>query len=190
VVTGGSAIGAYLALFGLLALSWAGLPTAGQAALVAAGVLASQGDLNIYLVLTVGSAASVLGGIVAYLIGRGGGRPAITAPGPLLQWRTRALARGERLFDRYGAVAVFVVPMWLAGIHQMPWRSFLVWNALAALAWTVVAGLGGYFVGPAFGDALRRGSFWLAAAVALLVICAIAYHYLVVRRRPSEPGSR
>jgi membrane protein DedA with SNARE-associated domain len=189
VTGGGSAVGGYLALFGLLALSWAGLPTAGQAALIAAGVLASQGDLNIYLVLAVGSVASVFGGVVAYLIGLSGGRQAITAPGPLLNWRRQALARGERLFDRYGAIAVFFVPMWLAGINRMPFRSFLVWNGLAAVAWTGLAGLGGYLVGPAFTDVLRRGSAWAAVAAGVLVIGALAYHHLA-RRRANEPGGR
>lgn len=184
-----SSIGPYAALFALLALSWAGFPVAGQAALVAAGVLASDGQLNVVAVLVGGSVASGLGGVAAYLIGLHGGRAAILAPGPLYGWRMRALAKGEQLFHRYGALAVFFAPMWLAGIHRMPWRRFLMWNALAAAAWTVAAGLGGYLVGPAITDVLKRGTIAVLAAIAVLASAALLYRWWTRRRaRAAAPA--
>jgi membrane protein DedA with SNARE-associated domain len=161
-------LAAYLGLFTLLALAWAGLPTAGQAALVAAGVLAANGKLDIVWVLVVGTAGSIAGGIVGYALGRSGGRAAWSAPGPLETRRLRALESGERLFERYGALAVFVVPMWLAGIMNMLWRSFLFWGTLAALAWTLVGGLGGYFAGPAFNSILGRWTWPVLGAAAVI----------------------
>ena len=163
----------------LLALSWAGIPVAGQAALIAAGVLAGDGELSISVVLVVGMAASALGGVAAYLVGLHGGRAAITAPGPLRHLRMRALDKGEELFARYGAAAVLFGPMWLAGIHRMPWRSFLVWNAVAAVGWTIAAGLGGYLIGPAITDVLKNAGIAAGAAAAAAVVVLV----LVRRRR-------
>jgi undecaprenyl-diphosphatase len=173
-------VGAYAGLFVLLALSWAGIPVAGQAALIAAGVLASDGELTIAAVLVVGTAASALGGVAAYLIGLHGGRAAITAPGPLRQLRIRALDKGEELFSRYGAAAVLFGPMWLAGIHRMPWRRFLMWNAVAAVGWTLVAGLGGFLIGPAITDVLKRAGIVVAVAAAAVVA------FLLVRHRARQ----
>jgi membrane protein DedA with SNARE-associated domain len=167
----------------------AGLPTAGQAALVAAGVLAGEHQLHIHLVLTVGTAGSIFGGIIGYVLGLRGGRKAFSAPGPLHHRRLAALESGDRLFARYGAVAAFFVPMWLLGIVRMPWRKFLLWNTLAALAWTLVGGLGGYFVGPAVTPLLGK----VTTAIAIAAVVAIAGVWLHRRwqraNRPAEPDA-
>jgi membrane protein DedA with SNARE-associated domain len=180
----GGSVGAYAGLFVLLALSWAGLPVAGQAALVAAGVLASDGELSISIVLAVGIAASAIGGVAAYMVGLHGGRAAITAPGPLRGLRVRALDKGEELFGRYGAAAVLFGPMWLAGIHRMPWRSFLAWNAVAAVGWTVVAGLGAFLIGPAITDVLKRAGVVVAAVAAAIVVVVLVRRLRSTARNP------
>lgn len=126
---------AYLALFGLLAASWAGFPAAGQAALVAAGVLAAKErqTLEIEVVLLVGTAASFTGGVIGYWLGRKGGRAAWTSRGPLRGRRHEILEHGERLIARHGHFAVLLAPMWVAGILGMRWRAFLLWSLLASV---------------------------------------------------------
>ena len=39
-----------------------------------------------------------------------------------------------------------------AGIHRMRWSRFLPANALSALAWALVVGLGAYLLGPSITD--------------------------------------
>ncbi len=170
-------MGAYLGLFALLALAWAGLPTAGQTALVAAGVLAADGKLDIALVLVVGIAGSMVGSVVAYLLGVSGGRALWAAPGPLQARRLRALESGERLFARYGHLALFFVPMWLAGIARMPWRAFLFWGTLAVLTWTLVGALGGYIVGPAFSSLAGQWTWPLLAAAAVVAGAVLLFRH-------------
>src|SRR3954453_19775114 len=136
------------ALFGLMFLGWGGLPVAGQPALVAAGVLAGKGKLDIEMVLAVATVGSALGGCVGYWLGPKGGRALLTLPGPLHERRAHELERGERLMRRYGPVAVLVAPTWVAGVFAMGWRRFLPWDVIAAAVWTLVAGLGGYLFGP------------------------------------------
>ncbi|HEX8073386.1 MAG TPA: VTT domain-containing protein [Thermoleophilaceae bacterium] len=180
-------LGSYAALFALMALSWAGIPVAGQPALVAAGVLASQHELSIVVVIAVGIAASAIGGVGAYLIGLHGGRTAIAADGPFRRARLRALDRGDELFDKYGPAAVFFAPMWLAGIHRMHWPSFLVWNALASVAWTLVAALGGYLVGPAIADILEDTTL-VVVGVAVAILVGAALYRRRRRARGREAG--
>ena len=47
----------------------------GETAIVAAAVLAANGDLSLPLVILAGAAGAVLGDSCAYWIGRGGGGP-------------------------------------------------------------------------------------------------------------------
>ena len=111
-----------------------------------------------------------------------GGRRAITAPGPFRHLRVRALDKGEEMFARYGPVAVLFGPMWLVGIHRMPWRTFLVWNTAAAVGWTLVAGLGGFLIGPAIGDVLKQAGVVVAAAAAAIVVVLLVRRVTLRRR--------
>jgi membrane protein DedA with SNARE-associated domain len=179
-------LGAYAALFGVMLLSWAGLPVAGQASLVAAGVLAAHDRLDVVQVLVAAASGSAAGGWLAYWLGRRGGRALWTMRGPFRQRRTDELARGERLVGRHPAVAVFILPTWVAGVCQIAWRPFLFWNVFAALSWTLVAGLGGYWVGPAIGHALGLAN--TAFVVAMLAAAGFALTQVARRRR--RHGSR
>jgi undecaprenyl-diphosphatase len=179
--------GAYAALFGVMLLSWAGLPVAGQAALVAAGVLAAQDHLDVGRVLAVAAAGSAIGGWLAYWLGRRGGRALWTMRGPIRQRRVEELARGERLIDRHGAIVVLLLPMWVAGVCGMAWRRFLIWNALAAIVWTLVAGLGGFWVGPPIAHALGLANAAIIVVAVLGVGFAVAQ--VVSRRRDAPAGA-
>lgn len=59
----------YVGLFILVAASWAGVPAVGGAALGAAGAAASQGRLNLALVVGVAAVAGEVGGLIGYAIG-------------------------------------------------------------------------------------------------------------------------
>ena len=55
-------VGGYLILYLAVAASWIGIPIVGAGALAAAGVLASDGELNIWLVIIVAWVAASTGG--------------------------------------------------------------------------------------------------------------------------------
>jgi membrane protein DedA with SNARE-associated domain len=176
-------VGAYAGLFGLMLLAWAGLPVAGQPALVAAGVLAGKGQLDIRLVLAVATAGSAIGGCLGYWLGHKGGRALITLHGPFHQRRAHELDRGERLIERYGPVAVLVAPTWVAGIFDMGWRKFLPWDVIAAVVWTLVAGLGGYYFGPPVTKVLAKANAVLLVALGFVVVAAGAIYWVRRQRR-------
>jgi membrane protein DedA with SNARE-associated domain len=177
----------YATLFALTFLAWAGLPVAGQPALIAAGVLAGTGNLSIEAVLIVGALGSALGGCVGYWLGVKGGRTLFTVRGPLHERRARELERGDRLVRRYGPVAVLILPTWVAGIFRMGWPRFLPWDVLAAILWTLAAGLGGYFVGPPIADVLKKANVLVLIAVGVVAAIAAGVYYL--RRRRAESRS-
>ena len=183
-VTG--SLGAYAALFGLIFLAWSGLPVAGQPALVAAGVLAAKGKLDLGLVLAIGAVASTLGGCLGYVLGEKGGRALFTLHGPFHERRAHELERGDRLISKYGPVAVLVLPTWIAGIFRMGWRRFLPWDVIAAVLWTLAAGLGGYLFGPVVIDVLNKLSTGVLIAIGVVAAIAGLVYWLRRRRRPAE----
>ena len=71
----------YLVLFVAVAASWAGVPFIGATALGAAGVAASQGKLNLALVVGVSTLAGEVGGLIGYAVGNHWGRELLERPG-------------------------------------------------------------------------------------------------------------
>jgi membrane protein DedA with SNARE-associated domain len=187
--------GAYVALFVVMLLAWAGLPIAGQAALLAAGVLAGDGDLRIEWVLVSASLGSIAGGAVGYWVGFHSGRGLRSDRGPLRTMRHNELARGARLVQRHVPLAVLFAPTWVAGVYHVTWRTFLPWNVIAAVTWTLITGLGGYWIGPGMARALGVANAALLAAGAILIGAAGVYlwrrtHPQRDQRPASRPGDR
>ena len=121
-----------------------GVPSPGETALVLAAILASQGKLQIGLVIVIGSVSAIIGDNIGYLLGRRFGRDVFVARGPFHSHRVRAIEAGDRFFDRHGPKAVFFArwialvrfaAAWLAGINKMHWRTFFFWNALGGISW-------------------------------------------------------
>jgi membrane protein DedA with SNARE-associated domain len=170
----------YVGVFLAAGASWIAIPGPGEAALIAAGISAAHGRLDLAAVLAVAWAGATVGGTVGWILGIKAGRGVLTATGPLHQWRLALIARGERFYERYGPVAVLFTPSWIAGIHAMRSSRFLAFNAISALAWALSIGLGAYFVGPSITDVV--GDAGTAGAVVLGVLFALAV-VLVLKRR-------
>src|SRR6516225_6994746 len=86
----------------IIGLESMGIPSPGETALVLASVLASQGKLDIRLVILIGVASAIIGDNIGYLLGRHFGRDAILKRGPLYAHRRRAVAYGDQFFERHG----------------------------------------------------------------------------------------
>jgi membrane protein DedA with SNARE-associated domain len=172
----------------IIGLESMGIPSPGETALVLAAVLASQGKLNIELVLVIGIASAIVGDNIGYLAGRKLGRDVLEAPGPFRKRRVMVIRAGDRFFQRHGGKSVFlarwvalvrVAAAWLAGINRMPFKQFFFWNALGGITWGVTFGLVGYFGGQAAANVLAEAGLIGAAFFVVLLIGA----WLIVRRR-------
>ena len=90
---------AYVAVFALMALSFTGIPAIGAAVVGWASVVASQGKLNIFLVLIVAALGAEAGGLAGYGIGDRWGRKLLDRPGRGQERLQKALARAEGNHD-------------------------------------------------------------------------------------------
>ncbi|MEA2357507.1 MAG: hypothetical protein QOI62_767 [Solirubrobacteraceae bacterium] len=179
-------IGVALAAF----LSWAGISGPGEAALIAAGIAASRGRVDIAGAIAFAWGGATTGGVVGWLVGRHGGRRAILAGRWLRRPRERALDHGDRFFERFGWFAVYFAPSWAAGINGMRARLFLPANAVCALVWSLLIGLGAYALGPSIRDVASDVGLVGAAAIVIGVPTAalLARRGMRNRRRPRARG--
>jgi membrane protein DedA with SNARE-associated domain len=125
----------YAVLFVLVAIMGAGIPGPGDASLIAAGALAGEGKLNIWIVLATAGIAWMLGSVIGFVIGARGGRPLLDHPGRLEKRRRKLLAKGDRAFGRYTFVASATLPAFVSGIFHVRFWLFLLGALTAGIFW-------------------------------------------------------
>jgi membrane-associated protein len=180
---------AYLAVFALMALTFAGVPAIGAAVVGWAAVLASQGKLNIWWVLIVAALGAEVGGIAGYHIGDRWGRQLLERPGPWQERRQHAVARAEALYAKWGRLAVFFTPTIVSGMLKMRYSQFLVWNFVVGSVYVLSVGPAAYGFGKV--SASEQDAASLAALLIGLAIAAgcivLAARYYRRRRAPHPP---
>ena len=175
----------------LIALESMGIPSPGETALVLACVMASQGKLEIELVLLIAAAAAIVGDNVGYWIGRKAGRRVLTSDrGPFHRRRIALIHYGDRFFAKHGPRAVFlgrwmalvrVTAAWMAGMNHMPFRVFFFWNALGGISWAITVGLVAYFAGDGAVHVIER--FGVVAGIVITLATVAAFVWLQRRER-------
>ena len=148
---------AYALMF-LVIFSETGLVVApffpGDSMIFVAGALANQGSLNLGGVFLLLSTAAVVGDTVNYSIGHFVGPRIFHEESRIL--RKEYLDEAQGFFDRHGSITIIVarfVPFvrtfapFLAGIGNMSYRRFVIYNVVGGVAWVAIFILGGYFFG-------------------------------------------
>jgi membrane protein DedA with SNARE-associated domain len=183
----------------VIGLESMGVPSPGETALVLAAILASQGKLQIWLVIVIGAASAIVGDNLGYLLGRKVGREVLEAPGPFQKHRVRAISAGDRFFKRHGSKTVFlgrwialirVATAWLAGINEMHFPEFFLWNAFGGITWAITFGLVGYFGGHAAANVLSSVGIVGAIVLGVAIVLGFAFVKLRERRSAGKPTER
>ncbi len=162
--------GAYLVVFVLMALSFAGIPALGGAVVGWAAVLASQGKLNIVAVLIVAALGAEAGGLAGYAIGERWGRKLVEWRGPWQERREQAVAKAEDVYAKWGRLAVFFTSTMVSGMLRMKYSQFVVWNFIVGAVYVLSIGPAAYGAGKVSASEQDAGS--LGALVAGLAIAA------------------
>jgi membrane-associated protein len=151
-----------------------------ETSVITAGVVASQGDLSLPLVILFAATGAFAGDNTSYFIGaRYGTR--INDRFFQSEKAKRRIAWAQRQVQERGGelivIARFIpggrtVVTLSAGTLGYPWRRFVVFDAIAATIWAVYASLLGYLGGHAFEQQPWKGLL-LAFAIAFAVTGAV-----------------
>lgn len=177
--------------------AFVGLIMPGDITLLVAGLLASQGTLNLWWLILVASIGAICGDSCGYFIGRFGGLKFIRRFGRYFFFKEAHLQKTQRYFDNHGgktilfgrfvAVIKSVGPV-AAGIGRMPYGTFLIYNVIGSILSVALYLTLGYFFGASWqliGKWTGRGG---AVAFGILVV-SLAVVLIVRRRRRSQADS-
>jgi undecaprenyl-diphosphatase len=180
----------YAAVFVGVFLENAGLPVPGETALLAGAALSHYGRLALPWVIVTAMTAAILGDNLGFLLGRRFGRGFLERHGRRVGLTALRLAMFDRFFQRHGARTIFIARFVtglrvfgavLAGASDLPWPTFLFWNATGAVAWSITFGVVGYALGRSW-DTLER---WIGRSglIAFAIVAAAAVVAVLRARR-------
>ena len=157
----------------------------GDSLLLTAGLFASEGNLNLWVLLPLVFVAAVLGDNVGYWFGRKAGPPLFTRPASLL-FKPKNLLAARAFYDQNGGKTMILARFMpfirtfapiVAGAVEMHYQSFLMYNALGGLLWGIGVTLAGYALGMAFPpDVLDKYFLLIVVAVIVLSVLPTAWH--------------
>jgi len=162
----------------------------GDSLLFAAGLLASQGLFNIYVIILLAVTAAILGNNFGYYTGDKAGHKLFNKP-KSFWFSPRRIKEAHEFFELQGGKALVLarfipavrtfVPI-VAGIGEMKWRQFFFYNALGGLLWGILMPVLGYQLGSRVSNIDK---YILPVILVIIVLSAIPVlaHYLKLRRR-------
>ena len=172
----------YWAVFVGILLENLGIPLPGETLTLVGGFLSGSDELNYWLVLVDAVTGAVIGGICGYWIGRLGGWSLLVQAGKIFRISEERLVSIKDQFSEnagktvffgrfFALLRIFASP--LAGIAEMPFGKFLVYNLAGASAWATVMVTLAFFAGKIV--SLEQLVAWVSqfAILALLILILV-----------------
>ncbi len=165
----------------------------GDSFLFVGGAVAAVAGLNVHALVALLIIAAILGDSVNYAVGRYMGPKVFSRAGKPGIWRfvrPQYLQHTQDFFDKYGGFTIIIgrfVPIvrtfapFLAGVAQMPYKTFLLFNVIGGIVWITSLVYLGYFFGnlPWVKDNLK----WVVLGIIVLSVVPIGIKILQEKRK-------
>lgn len=183
--------GGYLAVGILSLLGSACIPIPNELVLLFSGFLVSSGKFNMVTAIGWGTGGNFVGCLIAYYLGKYGGRPWLEKYGKYLLISPEKLEAADSFFNKYGEIAIFLsrftpiirgfasLP---AGISRMSFPKFTFYSLLGSLLWSIGFIYFGSWLGPHWKKAfqwLRKVDYLIVVGILLLIVV----YFIQTRRR-------
>ena len=175
----------YGGIFALMFLESTFFPFPSEVVMIPAGYLAYQGEMDMVLVVLIGTLGSIAGALFNYLLAKRYGKKVL-----LTFIKPALLEKVEIYFKEHGAISTFTsrlipgIRQYIslpAGLAHMPLRKFVLYTGLGAGLWVMVLSGIGYVAGA--NEALVKEYLHSFTLYALIFIAVLIFIYLKVKKR-------
>lgn len=160
----------------------------GDSLLFAIGALAAKDALNVFWVSVLLSIAAILGDTVNYWVGYKLGPKVFSSQNS--RWLNREhLQRTHEFYEKYGGKTIIIarfMPIirtfapFVAGIGQMTYAKFLLYNVVGGIIWIVLFVAAGYWFGNI--PVVKRNFTLVIFAIIILSVLPAVFEYWRARR--------
>jgi membrane protein DedA with SNARE-associated domain/membrane-associated phospholipid phosphatase len=196
----GRALGSWTYLVvGVLAFletgAFVGLIAPGETTVIVGGVVAGQGEISLWVLITLVWTCAVAGDLASYTAGRKLGRAWLLRHGERLKITEPRLKQVEDFFEKRGGVTILVgrfigfvraLAPFIAGTSRMPLRRFLPYDVLGAGAWAATFSTLGYVFWHSFDRLTTYVSRGLFAFATVVVVVAGLVLLVQLQRDPEK----
>ncbi len=179
--------GGYWGIALLMAIESACIPLPSEIIMPFAGYLVSTGELNLWWAATAGALGCNLGSIVAYEIGRRGGRPMAEKFGRYVLIGPGELDLADRFFNRWGTWAILIGRMlpvirtfiaFPAGVARMKLVPFHVYTFIGSWPFCLLLTWVGMTLGDKWNSDPRLKAFFhrADAVIGVVLVAAVAFY--------------
>jgi membrane-associated protein len=174
-----------------------GVSLPGGSLLFTAGLLASQGVLNIFILLATVFTAAVIGDLIGYWFGAWIG-PALYRRKDSRFFKQAHLRQASSFFEKHGARTVLLarfIPIIrtftpiVAGIAGMKYKTFLTYNFLGAVVWGGGYTLLGYFLGEAV-PSIEEYIVLIVLGIMVVTFIPFVYHVWQEKKKGAAESAR
>ncbi|TPG13676.1 DedA family protein [Sphingomonas oligophenolica] len=189
--------GGYLGIALLMAIESACIPLPSEIIMPFAGYLVSTGQFNLYLAATAGAIGCNIGSLVAYEVGKHGGRPFVERWGKYLLIGPDEIDRADRFFDRFGSAAVLIgrllpvirtfiaFPAGVARMRYVPFHLYTFigsWPFCFALTWIGMKLGDKWNTDPRIKAAFHSADVVIVAVLAVLIALYVWHRISAIRK--------
>ncbi|MEX2194075.1 MAG: bifunctional DedA family/phosphatase PAP2 family protein [Thermoleophilaceae bacterium] len=184
----------YLLVGGLAFLetgAFVGLVAPGETAVIAGGVIAGQGEIELVLLIGIVWGGAVLGDTTSFFVGRRLGRGFVLRHGPRMKITRERLEQVEDYFDRHGGKTILIgrfvglvraLAPFIAGSSRMRYRRFLPYSVLGTGLWAATFCVLGYLFWRSFSRVTEiAGRATLAFGIVVGVVVGTVWAYRRLR---------
>jgi membrane-associated protein len=166
----------------------------GDSLLVTAGLFAARGQMDIVLLNVILCIAAVTGDATGYYIGLKAGHALYNRPQS--RWfRRDHLIKTHEFYEKYGGITIVLARFMpfartfapvVAGIGEMTYRRFALFNIAGGIGWVASMTLTGYFLGRVI-PGIEHNIEYVIAVVVFISILPLIYKYLQHRFGKKKP---
>jgi len=168
----------------------------GDSLLVTAGLFAARGELDIVLLNFLLIIAAITGDATGYLIGAKAGHALYNRPQSRF-FRRDHLIKTKEFYEKYGGITIVLARFMpfartfapvVAGIAEMRYPRFALFNIAGGIGWVISMSLIGYFLGRSI-PGIEKHIEWVIAIVIFLSILPLIVKYLQHRRERTKAAT-
>ncbi|WP_297133942.1 DedA family protein [Terrisporobacter sp.] len=182
-----------ISIFIIVALEYANLPLPSEIVLPLAGILSTEYNMNVILVILVSILGGIVGSLTNYYLGYKFGNPLIYALKSKYPKTQRAIKESYRFMEKYENISVMLsrlVPIArtfisiVAGVTRMNIMSFVFYSTIGISIWNILLILIGYIIG----DNMDKITYILGtySKVVAVLLVSVAVVYLIIRKNKSK----
>jgi membrane protein DedA with SNARE-associated domain len=178
----------YPGIFALMFLESSFFPFPSEVVIPPAAYLAAKGQMNVYLVVLMGTLGSIGGALFNYYLSLYLGRPMVLRLGRYVGLTKEKYAKSEHYFRRHGEISTFIgrlipgIRQYIslpAGLARMSVPRFVLFTGLGAGIWVAVLAWIGWFVGnneELVTNYVNRSLGYILVFIVMLVIAYVWWH--------------